>query len=200
MRIAGDKIMRKYGWIVLAGIAATTVGQDWDPFSPINKRDQPHGYGRTNNQFLEALQKTRDMVTDSRTNQLVKSFQLNIVDLTWEDTGRYKNSSVGPNISDLTIQVAYRSPRDQKMEAQCMPVVRFPNFTDKTGDIDPRSFSLMVGNHNNSSLRRVSLHDYLEKPTLFMSNPRSWKGRNKSLLSERDDKVLISAQDRKSVV
>jgi hypothetical protein len=30
---------------------------------------------------------------------------LQILNLTWEDTARFKGSAVGPNISDMTIQV-----------------------------------------------------------------------------------------------
>jgi hypothetical protein len=78
-----------------------------------------------------------------------------------------------------------------------MPVVRFPNFSDKTCDLDPRAFSLLVGNHKGSPLTRVSLHDVLASPLRYLSKPDSWKpnkGKQRTLLAERDDKVLVSAQ------
>jgi hypothetical protein len=34
---------------------------------------------------------------------------LKILNITWEDTGRYKGSSVGPNISDMSIQVGFKN-------------------------------------------------------------------------------------------
>jgi hypothetical protein len=75
-----------------------------------------------------------------------------------------------------------------------MPVVRFPNFEDKTGDMDPRDFTLLVGNHRGRTLTRVSLRDFLARPADFMSRPREWPSRERSLLADRDEKVLVSAQ------
>ena len=43
-------------------------------------------------------------------DRLAGKYGLNILNVTWEDTGRYQNSSVGPNISDVTIQVQHQDP------------------------------------------------------------------------------------------
>lgn len=75
-----------------------------------------------------------------------------------------------------------------------MPVIRTPNFSDITTDIDPRDFTLLVGNQTGGSLKRVSLYDFLSTPTRFLSKPSSWLGHHKELLSSRDSKVLVSAQ------
>lgn len=122
---------------------------------------------------------------------------MQILDLTWEDTGRYQGSSVGPNISDMTIQVG-RKNAEGKFEVTCMPVIRFPNFVDKTCDLSPRDFTLLVGNQKGGSLKRVSLHEFLEDPLTFLTKPDSWKAKGDKLrmllAPDRDTKVLVSAQ------
>ena len=127
---------------------------------------------------------------------MASEFGLQILDLTWEDTGRYKGSSVGPNISDMTIQVGQELTRGE-FKTTCMPVIRFPNFSDKSCDLDPRDFTLLAGNQKGGGLKRISLRDFLEDPGSFLSNPDSWKakdGKRRTLLAERDIKVLVSAQ------
>lgn len=145
--------------------------------------------------YQNAIGKTTQMVSDARAQQLAQKYGLQILNLTWEDSGRYKDSSVGPNISDMTIQVGARDPKTEKFSVAAMPVIRFPNFSDKTADLDPRDFTLLVGNQAGRPLRRVSLRDFLSEPTAFLSRPWTWKSPNKSLLAPgRDDKVLVSAQ------
>lgn len=145
-------------------------------------------------EYQKAIQQTTQMVNDREARDLARRHGLDILNVTWEDTGRYKGSAVGPNISDMTIQVGAEDPRSRQFQVSCMPVIRFPNFSDVTADIDPRDFTLLVGNENGKPLKRVSLFEFLESPTEFLSNPRSWKGRNRSLLAERDTHVLVSAQ------
>ncbi|MFX8668633.1 hypothetical protein ABTM51_21035, partial [Acinetobacter baumannii] len=70
--------------------------------------------------------------------------------------GRYKDSSVGPNISDMTIQVDAPNGRPR-----LMPVFRMPNFSDVTGDVDPQDITLVVGNPRGRGLQRVALDEYL---------------------------------------
>jgi hypothetical protein len=146
--------------------------------------------------YREAIRRTAGMVADPTAQRLAQRHGLQVLNLTWEDTGRYKGSSVGPNISDMTIQVAERDPRTERLSVTCMPVIRFPNFSDKTCDLDPRDFTLLVGNENGQALKRISLYDFLEEPTAYLSNPRSWGGNKpKTLVApERDSKVLVSAQ------
>jgi hypothetical protein len=148
--------------------------------------------------YRQAIQKTAQMVGDREAQRLAAGHGLNILNVTWEDTGRYKGSAVGPNISDMTIQVAARDPRTERLGVTCMPVIRYPNFSDKTCDLDPRDFTLLVGNEDrpDAPLKRVSLRDFLEEPTRYLSKPASWKtGKRKTLLApERDSKVLVSAQ------
>lgn len=145
-------------------------------------------------EYLAAIENTVQMVRDERALRLAEQSGLRILNLTWEDTGRYKNSAVGPNISDMTIQVFANQRSKSGLTARSMPVIRYDNFTDKTGDIDPQAFSLVVGNQVGGQLRRVSLYDFLQNPTRFMSKPSSWLGANRTLLAPRDSKVLVSAQ------
>ncbi len=132
------------------------------------------------------------MASDPLVARMARRNGLDLLNLTWEDTGRYKNSAVGPNISDMTIQVGY-APGEHTQPA-CMPVIRYPNFSDKTCDIDPSAFTLLVGNEHGQPLRRVSLREFLENPTDFLSQPDSWLGSNRSLIAPRDSHVLVSAQ------
>ncbi len=149
--------------------------------------------------YRKAVQKTATMTNDRDAQRIAQHFGLNILNLTWEDTGRFYGSSVGPNISDMTIQVATRPKAGGPMQVTAMPVIRHPNFSDKTSDIDPRDFTLLVGNQKPGSgtpnLRRISLYDFLENPTPFLTNAKSWTAKKKSLLApDRDARVLVSAQ------
>ncbi|MBI1880817.1 MAG: hypothetical protein HYR94_21785 [Chloroflexi bacterium] len=144
--------------------------------------------------YLAAIQNTTAMVTDEQAQNLAAQYGLNIVNLTWEDTGRYYNSSVGPNISDMTIQVQAPDPASGDFGLTLMPVIRYPNFEDLTGDVSPDQFYLLVGNETSQPLQRVSLRDYLGNIRRYLSDPNSWAGQETSLLAERDTHVLVSAQ------
>lgn len=142
----------------------------------------------------EALMRVESMVRDPQAQSVIRRHGLNLVDLTWEDTGRYKNSAVGPNISDMTIQIQRKDPRTGAYSLHCMPVIRFPNFSDRTGDVPLDKFYLLVGNEKGKSLRRVSLKDFLEEPRRYLHDPKSWPGGKKSLLAPKDSHALVSAQ------
>ena len=139
------------------------------------------------------------MAGNAQAQRLAKKHGLQVLNLTWEDTGRFQNSSVGPNISDMTIQVATRAKTNGPLSVSAMPVIRFPNFSDKTADLDSRDFTLLVGNQKPGSgtptLRRISLYDFLENPAPYLSHASRWPAKKKSLLApDRDARVLVSAQ------
>lgn len=170
--------------------------QGWDPL-PSVKPKAPSQRPMTATErmdYIQAIRRTAQMVSDPAAQCLARKFGLNVLNVTWEDTGRYKNSAVGPNISDMTIQVGAQNQESGEFEVTCMPVIRYPNFSDLTCDIDPRFFTLLVGNHKGQPLRRVSLYEFLAEPTRYLTNPNSWLGRNKTLLAARDTHVLVSAQ------
>ncbi len=56
---------------------------------------------------------------------ILLSFDCTTPQVTWEDSARNKNSSWGPCISDMTLNVC----------GQNMPVIRQPKFADTTGDV-----------------------------------------------------------------
>lgn len=142
----------------------------------------------------ELVTRVAGMVHDPQTRALAGKHKLNVVNVMWEDTGRFKGSSVGPNISDVTIEVQYED-RQSKLRTQLMPVLRYPNFSDKTADLKLSRFSLPVGNERApGALARVPLADILAHPSRYLSFPNGGRIRGDTLLAKRDTHVLVSAQ------
>ena len=143
---------------------------------------------KSDKQYTKVIAETASMTHASDARKLAKKHDLEILDLTWEDTGRYKGSCVGPNISDMTIQVAYEG------RVTCMPVIRYPNFSDKTADVSIDDVMLRVGNEKGAALKSISLREYLRDLRKYLSKPSSWAGKETSLLAPREKEVLVSAQ------
>ena len=145
--------------------------------------------------YEDVIRLTENMVRDAESQKLARSQGLQILNVTWEDTGRFKGSAVGPNISDMTIQVQRRLPGSDRFDLTCMPVIRYPNFSDITGDISPDKFFVLIGNEKGHPLEKISLRQLLGNLRSYLHNPQSWKGDRSSLLAEsRDCHVLVSAQ------
>ncbi len=136
-----------------------------------------------------------NMVNDENVINRASARGLDVMDLTWEDTGREMGSSIGPNISDLTLQVRRKSPWvEGAYVTSLMPVLRFPNFTDKTGDIPSDKFFVRVGNEKDGGeLRTVALTDLLKNLKEYASTPSSIKGSG-DMSAKRDTHFLVSAQ------
>ncbi|MEB3290264.1 MAG: hypothetical protein VKI82_10130, partial [Leptolyngbya sp.] len=49
--------------------------------------------------YGQVIERTKAMVSDSVAQRLAAALDLNILNVTWEDTGRFYGSAVGPNIS-----------------------------------------------------------------------------------------------------
>ncbi len=145
-------------------------------------------------QYENVIQQTAGMVSNPAASVLARKYGLQILNLTWEDTGRYKKSSVGPNISDMTIQVQQKDPYSGSYNLTSLPVIRFPSFSDKTADISPENFYLLAGNETGAELQRVSLRKFLTNLRHYLHEPNSWEGNKNSLLADRDSHVLVSAQ------
>lgn len=151
------------------------------PGAPIDAA-QSRSYGAT-------IRKVSNMVRNWRARKLVRKHGMRILNLLWEDTGRYYGSSVGPNISDVTIEV-----RNGQRTA-LMPVIRFPNFRDKTADLKLDKLFIRVGNQNKHGLlQSIPLEEFLRHPGRYMSFPQRGRVRGGSLLAKRDTHVLVSAQ------
>ena len=146
-------------------------------------------------EYQRTIDKVAAMVSDGDLVSRVSRRKLAVVNVNWEDTGRAQGSSVGPNITDLTLQVRRRN-EDGRFQSALMPVIRFPNFTDRTGDVPADKFFVRVGNEQargNGSLRTVALTDVLKDLKAFASMPSSLLG-DGNLLAPRDSHFLVSAQ------
>lgn len=141
--------------------------------------------------YAEVVAQVAQMIYDDDAQQLAADQGLGIVNVMWEDTGRWEGSSVGPNISDVTIEVE-ADPRTH--HRYLMPVIRYDNFTDKTGDVKLDKLFLPVGNEDGGKLTVISLKDFLAKPGKYMSLPDKGTIKGGTLLAERDSHVLVSAQ------
>ncbi len=144
--------------------------------------------------YQDVVRATAGMVSSQEAQKLAGSHGLSVLNVTWEDTGRYKGSAVGPNISDMTIQVQIKDPQTGKFQLTCMPVIRYPNFLDLSGDIPLDRFYVLVGNEKGKLLKKVTLKRYLEHFREYLTVPSSWKGTRTSLLAKRDTHALVSAQ------
>ncbi len=145
-------------------------------------------------EYAQVVQKVATMVTDHDLAMRVSRRKLSLVNVAWEDTGRSLGSSGGPNISDLTLQVRRRDDRERGgFAAALMPVIRPPNFIDRTGDIPADKFFVRVGNEASGALRSVPLTEVLSNLKTFTTSPESVRLAT-NLLAPRDSHFLVSAQ------
>jgi hypothetical protein len=134
------------------------------------------------------------MVNSEAAYTMTAAHKLSLLNVMWEDTGRWLGSSVGPNISDVTIEVeGYRNGKAHR--TYLMPVMRYENFTDKTADIKIDKILVPVGNQvENGKLKLVTLEELLRNPEQYMSTHDKGKIKGATLLAKRDTHVLVSAQ------
>lgn len=137
------------------------------------------------------VRKVVAMPNDSDLGARVSRRGLSVVNVAWEDTGRSEGSSVGPNISDLSLQVRMRD--DRGFSGAVMPVIRQPNFSDRTGDVPADKFFVRVGNDRAGHLTSVPLTDVLKDIRKFVTAPSNLQGSG-NLLAARDSHFLVSAQ------
>lgn len=162
-----------------------TNGEPDDSDWGIKNPSDAQAYGKT-------VAAVAGMVSDSDLQRRVSQRRLSVVNVMWEDTGRAQGSSLGPNISDLSLQVRRKDETGQ-FQSAVMPVIRFPNFTDRTGDVPADRFFVRVGNERSGSLRSVPLTDVLKDLKGFSTRPDSILGSG-NLLAPRDSHFLVSAQ------
>jgi hypothetical protein len=169
--------------ILLVALATALAGQDIGPMP----------YGRTDGIGPQDVTRSvAGMASDPQALALFKRRGLDVLSLTWEDAGRSKNSCWGPNISDLTIQVLDGGRAAGRRGGTCMPVVRYPNFADKTCDVPIERLKVLVGNERGGSLRAVDLGSYLRDFASYQARPTGHlRG---ALVGDRDRAVLASAQ------
>lgn len=148
---------------------------------------------------LKALRRTisriENMPGSERLQNRAARHGLELLDLTWEDTGRDYGSSYGPNISDVTLQM--REPLDasgKRFRTHLLPVLRAPNFTDKTADLPADKLWVKVGNQSNGAqIVSVPLTEVLTHLREYVSDPDSILGSG-DFSAKRDTHFLVSAQ------
>ncbi len=143
--------------------------------------------------FRETIQRVVGMPSDAELQRRTQALGLNVVNVMWEDTGRFQGSSVGPNISDVTLQV--REPlANGTHRTHLLPVIRHPNFSDRTADIRARDMWVRVGNHRQGEqLHPVPLREVLSNLKAYLSDPTSLIGED-DFTAPRDTHYLVSAQ------
>jgi hypothetical protein len=143
--------------------------------------------------YPAVVDRVAGMVSDPEAQRLAAEHGLQLLNLTWEDTGRWQGSSVGPNISDVTIEVVSDDGAGRKLAL--MPVLRFPNFADRTADVRLDRIFLRAGNERGGARERViSLREFLADPGRYLSRADGGAIRSGSLLAPRDTHALVSAQ------
>jgi len=143
--------------------------------------------------YPSVVDRVASMVNDPEARRLASEHGLQILNVLWEDTGRWQGSSLGPNISDVTIEVVSGNGAGRKLAL--MPVLRFPNFADRTADVRLDRVFLRAGNERKGAPERVvSLRDFLAEPGRYLSFPGSGAILGGSLLAPRDTHALVSAQ------
>lgn len=144
--------------------------------------------------YERMVQKVANMIDDERAYSAASAYGLSLLNVLWEDTGRWEGSSVGPNISDVTIEVeGFRNGK--KASTYLMPVLRHDNFTDRTADVKMDKILIPVGNQaKNGQLALISLTELLKDPTPYLSNADKGKIKGGTLWAKRDTHALVSAQ------
>jgi hypothetical protein len=141
--------------------------------------------------YSAVIQQVTQMPFDGDLQARTARYGLGVVNLTWEDTGRDLGSSVGPNISDLTLQV--RETVDGGTRTHLLPVIRHPNFTDKTADLAADKLWVRVGNQSGNGKTAVPLTEVLKNLKEYLHDPGSLIG-DGDFLADRDSHFLVSAQ------
>jgi hypothetical protein len=180
--------------LALAGLLPASTAAAWSlPPRSFVDGSIPRA-ARAQRTYTRVVQKVAAMPDDSHATALVNSTGLELLNVLWEDTGRWEGSSVGPNISDVTIEVQMDGANGQTRTA-LMPVMRYANFADKTGDVPMNKLMIPVGNQGkDGDLSYVSLRDFLAAPAQFMTLPAKGSIKGRSLLAPRDNHALVSAQ------
>jgi hypothetical protein len=218
--------MRAAAWFALLGLIPGCAELDPPPAAPTSLRIVAPAPAPASSEYVQVVQRVAQMVGDRDLGLRVRRRGLNVVDVTWEDTGRAEGSALGPNISDFTLQVRHAVAREAAeaalgwtMEPETavsppplpsnpgpavtwqetlMPVIRHPNFADRTGDVPADRFFVRVGNQRGEDLRSVPLLDLIKNLGRYAASPTSLADADAAprvdLSAERDTHFLVSAQ------
>jgi hypothetical protein len=121
------------------------------------------------------------LASNAQARNLARKQGFDIMRVAWEDTARSKGSCVGPNITDMTLNV----------NGHNMPLIRPPNYTDCTWDVPMDKIMLVVGNDSaDTNLRSCSLDKILQQIWEVTDLPFGTNLYSK----QRDSHVLVQAQ------
>ena len=148
-------------------------------------------------EYVRMVRRVAAMPENERALSLVERRRLSILNVLWEDTGRWLGSSVGPNISDVTIEVEMKL--GQRRRTALMPVIRYPNFSDLTGDVPVDKLVIPVGNQRpgwkaGDPLEHITLRQFLAEPGRYLTLPDRGRIKGGTLLAKRDSHAMVSAQ------
>jgi hypothetical protein len=153
---------------------------------------QDNGWGVRGPDYGGVIAAVEAMPQDARLQALAQRHGLGVINLMWEDTGRADNSAIGPNISDLTLQV--REQVAGGVRTHLLPVIRHPNFTDRTADVPADKLWVRVGNERaGNKPHAVPLTEVLRNLKEYLSDASSLAGSD-NFLAPRDTHFLVSAQ------
>ncbi len=186
---AASGVQASQGWGIVApeNIRPTTVPPRRPPTT------KPPATTVDLHQFRDAIAQVENMPFDRNLISRAGRHGLDVVNVTWEDTGRNLGSSSGPNISDLTLQVREPLPGGGT-QTHLLPVLRYPNFNDKTADIRTDKLWVRVGNQTRAGrIETVPLSEVLKNLKWYLSDPQSLPGSG-DVSAARDTHVLVSAQ------
>jgi hypothetical protein len=152
-----------------------------------------HGQEWRADTYGSVIQRVVSMPEDQDLQSRAGRVGLDVLNVLWEDTGRAAGSALGPNISDVTLQVREALPGGD-LRTHLLPVLRFPNFTDRTGDLRADKLWVRVGNQKKGERRdAVPLSTVLAHLRGYLSDPKSLRGGD-DFTAARDSHYLVSAQ------
>jgi uncharacterized membrane protein YgcG len=144
--------------------------------------------------YLDVITRVCSMPRDRRVIDLARDQGLAVTSVAWEDAGRASGSSVGPNISDVTLEV-YEDATDRRRQPHLLPVIRHPNFRDVTADVPADRFAIRVGNAGSPrTLRTVPLAQVIASLSGYLSDRMSVFSERDDFSDPRDTHYLVSAQ------
>lgn len=167
------------------GPPVTIPEKDWDEQLKKQRPQKPS--------YDEVVSRTLNLVDNQEIGRAAQKHGMDVVNVMWEDTHRFDNSSGGRNITDMTLAVQQEGKRGES-KVSLLPVLRNPNFADKTVDISLDKFFVLVGNEKGGEPQRVTLREYLGDIRQYLSDPSSFAGDTKSLLKADETHVLGTAQ------
>eukprot|EP01084_Bolivina_argentea_P024592 45815_1 len=139
--------------------------------------------------LVSVIKKVAQMANNnSNAKKHASKHNLDIVNISWEDNARFKNSIYGPCISDITLQVNNTN----------MPIIRESNYSDKTWDVSINKIPIVIGNQlhdeKQNELQTITLKQYLSHFDEYITKPIENTKINLLRNNNKDTHILMSSQ------